>query len=98
MIRARLSLILALSLLCAQLFLAWHGPSHIDPHSDPHQQALLVADCDACAHGNGLVALPVAGLVITSPDAPFRGDNQPQTRVIPTPSIAAQARAPPVAS
>lgn len=96
MMRSRLSFTLVLSLLCAQLFLAWHAPSHIDPHSDPHQQALVVADCDLCAHGHGFVALPVASLPIAPPVAPVLGEDQPQASVVPTSALPAQARAPPV--
>ena len=94
MSRSRLSLTLVLSLLCAQLFLAWHAPSHIDPASSPHEQALLVADCDLCGHG-GFVALPSNGVPALPASAPVLGHVQPQPFLPPFFALPAQARAPP---
>ncbi|MGB2248885.1 MAG: hypothetical protein ACPH3N_14505 [Alcanivorax sediminis] len=95
MMRSRLPFTLALALLCAQLIFAWHSASHIDPQGDPHQQALLVADCDLCAHGHGFVALPVASLPVAPTAAPVIGDDQPQASFTATSILPARARAPP---
>lgn len=95
MSRSRLSLTLVLSLLCAQLLFAWHAPSHIDPHDNPHEQALLVADCDLCAHGHGFVALPADGIPQLPASTPVLGQAQPQPFLPPFFALPAQARAPP---
>ncbi len=94
MIRVRLASILALSLLCAQLFLAWHGPSHIEPASSPHAQVLQVADCDLCGHG-GFVALPSNGVPAMPASAPVIGQAHAQPFLPPCFALPAQARAPP---
>ena len=94
MSRSRLSFTLVLSLLCAQLFLAWHGPSHIDPDSAPHEQALQVADCDLCGH-SGAVALPSSGVPFLPASAPVLGQTQPQPFLAPRSARRSQARAPP---
>lgn len=95
MSRARLSFTLVLSLLCAQLLFAWHSPSHIDPTGSPHEQALLVADCDLCAHGHSFVALPTTGLPALPASTPVLGQAQPQPFLPPFFALPAQARAPP---
>lgn len=55
----RLAIWLALAVLCAQLLLAWHSPSHIlaDEHGSK-TELLASADCQVCTHGHGLLALP----------------------------------------
>lgn len=94
MIPARLSFTLVLSLLCAQLFLAWHSPSHIEPASSPHAQVLQVADCDLCGHG-GFVALPSNGVPAMPASVPVIGQAHAQPFLPPCFSLPAQARAPP---
>lgn len=94
MIRARLSFTLILSLLCAQLFLSWHAPSHIDPASSPHELALQAADCDLCGHG-GFVALPSNGVPAMPASAPVIGQAHAQPFLPPFFALSAQARAPP---
>lgn len=94
MSRSRLSFMLVLSLLCAQLFLAWHGPSHIESDSAPHEQALLAADCDLCGH-SGVDALPSGAAPFLPTSAPVLGQTQPQPFLAPWPTRLSQARAPP---
>ena len=94
MIRARLSFTLVLSLLCAQLFLSWHAPSHIDPASSPHELALQAADCDLCGHG-GFVALPSNGVPAMPASAPVIGQAHAQPFLPPCFALSAQALAPP---
>ena len=95
MSRSRLSLSLVLSLFCAQLLFAWHSPSHIDPTTSPHEQALLVADCDLCAHGHGFVALPAAGMPELPASSAVLGQAKPQPFHPPFFALPQQARAPP---
>lgn len=91
----RLPMLLVLALFCSQFAIALHGPSHVDPHSNPHEQALLIADCDICAHGHGGDALPVQSFNINAPTGSPLPAALPNIAPAPSRIARALARAPP---